>query len=184
MGGRAKLGGQVVAVGLVASLFVLLAWQLLRDDEEEGTLQGAAPGFTLPRLDAESSLSLASLRGKVVVLNFWASWCDPCEEESAELEAVWREYRARGLVVVGIDGYDDFDDDARAFARDNGMTYPLVQAQSPETARDYRVRGYPVTYVVDRDGRIVGNAFIGPVDGSDATRAAFRRRIERALATT
>ncbi len=127
MAGRAKLVAQALAVTLVASLFALLAWQLLRN-EREGDLEGRAPAFTLPRLDAPGSLSLASLRGKAVVLNFWASWCDPCEEEAEELEAAWRTYRERGLVVVGVDS-EDFDEDARGFMRRYGITYPVVRAK-------------------------------------------------------
>ena len=181
MAGRVRLGAQALAVVLVASLFALLAWQLVRN-EEEAKLAGPAPPFTLSHLDGSGSLSLASLRGKAVVLNFWASWCDPCEEEADELEAAWRDNRSRGLVVVGIDS-EDFDEDARRFVRRHGITYPIVRAKPGETVKDYRVRGYPVTFVIDRRGILVGEAIIGPVDATDAVTARFEQAIELALAS-
>ena len=179
MSGRAKLLAQALAVALVASLFALLAWQLATGDDEAG-LTGEAPAFALPRLDREGTLSLASLRGKAVVVNFWASWCVPCKDEAPELEAAWREHRARGLVVVGVDA-EDFDSDARRFVEENGITYPVVHDGPGRVARTYQVKGYPVTYVIDRRGEII-DAFIGPIDGDEDVRARFAASIERALA--
>ena len=119
MASRARLVAQGVAIGLVALLFILLAWSLLND--EGGGLAAAAnrgerptaPDFTLERLDEDGELQLSSLRGKAVVLNVWASWCIPCKEEAPYLEQVWRSNRDRGLVVVGLDARD-FRADARA----------------------------------------------------------------------
>ena len=87
---------QGVAIGLVALLFVLLAWSLLHDEGGDLAKQAnrgdrpAAPDFTLERLDRDGELQLSSLRGKVVVLNVWASWCGPCKEEAPFLEQVWQ----------------------------------------------------------------------------------------------
>lgn len=185
MARRAKLAAQGVAIGLVALLFILLAWSLLT--EEGGDLAGAAargerptaPDFTLERLDGEGELVLSSLRGKGVVLNFWASWCIPCKEEAPYLEEVWRGNRDRGLVVVGLDA-KDFRADARRFAKRYGLTFPIVYDGPGDTVRPYGVTGFPETFVIDRDGKVV-EAFAGAVNG-DEDRARLRAAIERALA--
>lgn len=184
MGRRAKLAGQGVGVGLVALLFVLLVWSLARS--EGGDLAAAAasgerpraPDFTLERLDREGELTLSSLRGNAVVLNFWASWCIPCREEAPFLERVWRESRDRGLVVVGLDA-KDFRRDARAFMRRYGLTFPIVYDGPGDRLSDYGVTGFPETFVLDRDGRVV-EVFVGAVN-SDEDRARLRVGVDEAL---
>ena len=176
---RLKLIGQVLAIGLVAGLIALLGWSLVADGEEAAA-RGPAPEWTLPRLDGKGELSLASLRGKAVVINFWASWCDPCEEEAQELEAAWRKYRARGLVVVGVDAHD-FDGDAREFVREHGATYPIVYDGQGKTLEPYGVEAFPETYFVDRRGRLVAERIQGPVDANAETVRRFEASIRRAL---
>jgi cytochrome c biogenesis protein CcmG/thiol:disulfide interchange protein DsbE len=181
---RARLVAQGVAVGLVALLFILLVWALAT--EEGGNLAEAAnrgdfpdaPELALERLDRAGTLELSSLEGKVVVLNFWASWCIPCKEEAPFLEQLWREYRARGLVVVGLDA-KDFRRDARRFARRFGLTFPLVYDGPGDTLADWGVTGFPETFVLDRQGRIV-RAFVGDVT-SDEDKRELREAIDRAL---
>jgi cytochrome c biogenesis protein CcmG/thiol:disulfide interchange protein DsbE len=167
VGRRARLVGQGVAIGLVGLLFVLLVWALVHD--EGGDLAAAAnrgelpeaPDFTLERLDEEGELTLSSLRGQGVVLNVWASWCIPCKEEAPFLEELWRENRARDLVVVGLDA-KDFRRDARAFARRFDLTFPLVYDGPGRTLDGYGVTGFPETFVLDREGRVV-DVFVGGV---------------------
>ncbi len=183
---RLKLMGQVLAVGVVAALLALLAWKLTHSETSnvpQALRQGKivpAPGFDLPRLDRPGRLSLASLRGKAVIVNFWASWCEPCKEESQALESAWRRYRERGLVVVGVD-YNDFKGDARGFARRYGMTYPLVHDGPGDVLTTYGATGVPETYFVDRRGRLVADRIQGQVDANDAVREQFERSIERTL---
>jgi cytochrome c biogenesis protein CcmG/thiol:disulfide interchange protein DsbE len=183
---RLLLVAQGAAVGLVILLFALLLWKLL-DDEGGGLAKAAArgerpsaPAFTLERLDEDGELALSSLRGKAVVLNFWASWCIPCKEEAPYLEQVWSENRDRGLVVVGLDA-KDFRRDARSFSERFDLTFPIVYDGPGKTLEDYGVTGFPETFVIDREGRVVG-AFVGAVN-SDDDRARLRAAIESALQT-
>ncbi|HLG08856.1 MAG TPA: TlpA disulfide reductase family protein [Gaiellaceae bacterium] len=186
MARRVRLVAQGVAVGLVVLLFTLLVWTLVT--EEGGDLAAAAargerpqaPDFTLERLDRDGELTLSSLRGKAVVLNFWASWCIPCKEEAPFLEQVWRENRKRGLVVVGLDA-KDFRSDARAFRKRFGLTFPVVYDGPGDTLGGYGVTGFPETFVLDREGRVV-EAFVGAVN-ADEDRARLRSAIDRALSS-
>ncbi len=181
---RARLVAQGVAIGLVALLFILLAWSLLHDEGGDLSKQAnrgdrpAAPDFTLERLDQDGELQLASLRGKVVVLNTWASWCVPCKEEAPFLEQIWRSNRDRGVVVVGLDA-KDFRADARRFADRYGITFPLVYDGPGDVIDGYGVTGFPETFVIDREGRVV-RAFVGAVNGKEE-RAELRAAIEGAL---
>jgi cytochrome c biogenesis protein CcmG/thiol:disulfide interchange protein DsbE len=110
-----------------------------------------------------------------VVLNFWASWCVPCRQEAPTLERFWRAERASGAVVLGLD-MQDVTDDARAFVRQFGMTYPNVRDQGNDAARRYATTGIPETFFIGPAGRIVGHV-IGVVsdgqlrDGLAAARA-------------
>jgi cytochrome c biogenesis protein CcmG, thiol:disulfide interchange protein DsbE len=131
-----------------------------------------APDFSLRRLNGEGSLRLRTLRGKVVVLNFWASWCVPCKQEAPLLETVAERYRSAGLVVVGVDA-QDFRGDARRFIERHGLTYPVVRDDGGSTLTHYDVTGFPETWFVDRAGRVVGEHVRGPL-----TRARLVRNIE------
>ena len=127
-GRPAELGGQVVAVGVVAALLGLLVWKVAKGrGDVTGTLgrggTPTAPAFALERLDGDGELSLASLRGKAVVVNFWASWCCPCKDEAPLLEEGWQRWRDKDVVVLGVD-VKDFRGDARRFMRRFGVTLP------------------------------------------------------------
>src|SRR2546426_5086460 len=108
---RLRLVGQAAAVGLVAALLGLLVWKLLHDTKSDVSQRAArgehpvAPGFSLGRLNGSGTLSLASLRGRVVLLNFWASWCDPCKREAPRFQAAYERYRQR-VAFVGVDTTD------------------------------------------------------------------------------
>jgi cytochrome c biogenesis protein CcmG, thiol:disulfide interchange protein DsbE len=171
MPARLKLTGQMLAVALVAGLLALLIWKVAH-----GSGKTAQPqNFTLTRLDKPGKLELASLRGKVVVLNFWASWCVPCKQEAPALEKIWREYRSRGVVVLGVDS-EDYSGDARSFMRKYGLTYPVVREPGNDLWGPYGVSGVPETRVIDRRGKYAGTQFYGATTAAD-----LRSSVESAL---
>jgi thiol-disulfide isomerase/thioredoxin len=110
----------------------------------------AAPEIELPLFDGETLL-LSDLGGKVVVLNFWASWCPPCRWEMPSFEEIWREYKDQDVVFVGI-AVSDEEKEARAFAESAGVSYPLGLDAAGEFARAYRVTSLPTTILIDREG--------------------------------
>jgi cytochrome c biogenesis protein CcmG/thiol:disulfide interchange protein DsbE len=184
---RLRLVAQICAVGLVVSLLVLLVWKVTREEQRAGIAKALsvgepvdAPHFDLPRLDQEGTMSLASLRGKPAVINFWASWCAPCKDEIPVLEQTWREHRDDGLVVLGIDS-QDFKGDARKFARETGISYPIVHDGPGNTMRAYDLTGLPETYFLDREGRLVCGHIVGGVHVNDEIEEKFRECVEQVL---
>jgi cytochrome c biogenesis protein CcmG/thiol:disulfide interchange protein DsbE len=180
-----RRAAQALAVAGVAALLGVLVWRVVTDEGPEVPVEidrggrVAAPAFMLPRLEGDGKLSLASLRGRAVVLNFWASWCVPCKEEVPLLEDAWREHRANGLVVLGID-IQDGASDARKFARRAGLTYPLVRDQRGKTLGPYNVAGVPQTLFVNRRGRLVGSRIQGGIH-LEKNRDVFEQSLALAL---
>jgi cytochrome c biogenesis protein CcmG, thiol:disulfide interchange protein DsbE len=121
----------------------------------------AAPDFRLRNLDGSGSLALSKLRGHVVVLNFFASWCDPCRGEAPVLRHLSERYRNRGIIVVGVATNDDLGD-ARSFARKYALSYPLVVANE-DILTAYAVRGLPETVFIDAAGSVSGRPIAGPL---------------------
>lgn len=176
MPARGKLVLQIAAVGVVGLLLALLGWRVASRQAGQNVAAGvergsapAAPDFTLPELDGDGEITLSSYRGKAVVLNFWASWCIPCREEAPRLQAAWEKWRDEGVVFLGVDA-QDFVGDARRFVQRFGLTYPQVHDGSGSTLGRFGVTGFPETWFVDREGKLVGERVQGPISAEQLDR--------------
>lgn len=121
-----------------------------------------APVAALPRLGADGKESLEAHRGKVVIVNLWASWCEPCRDELPLLEKTHKQISAQGGMVLGVNTRDLLDS-AVAAASEYDLTFPSIRDGSGDYARRFQPTGYPETFVVDREGRVVALRR-GPVD--------------------
>ena len=119
-----------------------------------------APDFTLSIFDG-GKVSLRELRGEVVVVNFWASWCAPCREEAPALEKLWREYQALGVSFVGVN-VKDVGNNALAFVEQYGLTYPNGPDPHGSITGSYRVRKVPETFLISREG-VIERRFVGAI---------------------
>ncbi len=105
-----------------------------------------------------NTIRLEDFRGKVVFLNFWATWCIPCRLEMPAMERLYREFKARGLVVLAVN-VQEGPQAVRTFLREHKLTFPVVLDPKGAAAMTYLVRGLPATYLIDRKQQIVGRAF-------------------------
>jgi cytochrome c biogenesis protein CcmG, thiol:disulfide interchange protein DsbE len=145
--------------GSLLALLALLGWGLLRVQAGPRS-EGPAPDFNLTTFEGDE-IVLSDLRGQVVVINFWASWCPPCREEAAYLEATWRAYRDQGVVFLGVD-YVDTEEEALAYIAEFDITYPNGPDLGTLISQAYRIQGVPETFYVAKDGTIRG-VKIGPL---------------------
>ena len=156
--------GYLILLFLVALLVVVLVLAFRRDphDLKTGTVGKPAAAFTLQRLDGTGTITVDATQGKVIVLNFFASWCIPCKQENPALVKVWERYKTSNVEFVGV-LYQDSQDAGRAYVRDNGVTWPTVSDDDGRIAFAYGVFGSPETYFIGPDGVIAGR-HIGPID--------------------
>jgi cytochrome c biogenesis protein CcmG/thiol:disulfide interchange protein DsbE len=134
----------------------------------------APPALTLPPLDGGAPVSLSSYRGKVVVLNFWASWCPPCKQEAPILARWQPRLKAQNATIVGVDVLD-VTSDAQRFARDHKLAFPHLRDGDGSRLKAFEVVGYPETIVLDRRGRIAATSR-GTIDDR-----FFTKRVEPLL---
>ncbi|HEX2030072.1 MAG TPA: TlpA disulfide reductase family protein [Actinomycetota bacterium] len=146
------LGAVLGGTGLLAAL---LAFGLTRDPTaiRSPLIGRPAPPFELPALEGGGTVGLSDLRGQVVVLNFWASWCAPCRQEHPDLARAWERFRDRGVVVVGV-LYQDTPEAARRYVEELGGGWPLARDPGGRTAIAYGVYGIPETYFIAPDGTV------------------------------
>ena len=159
--------GRVVRATIVIALIglvVVLAFGFRRDPQDirTGTVGRPAPAFDLERLDAPGRVRLADLSGKIVIVNFFASWCVPCKEEAPALVRVWERYRKADVVFVGI-VYQDSPQAAKEFHDRLGQTWPIAMDDNARTSLAFGVFGIPETYFIGKDGVIAGRR-IGAID--------------------
>jgi len=156
----------LVAWLAVAALLVLFLYGLTTQRLQAGITpepNTVAPDFQLTTFDGRP-LQLSSMRGKVVVVNFWASWCVPCRDEQPTIESLAKRYENRDVVFVGINIQDN-QHDALAFMRQFGITYPVAPDPTGAVSINYGVVGVPETYLISRQGTIA-RKLVGPVDES------------------
>lgn len=175
--------GRWAVIVIVAAFVGLLAFGLRNRNAAQPLEGSAAPDFTLTFFEGYTAdfgpqVRLADLRGKVVVINFWASWCPTCRDEQAFLQQTWERYRDRGVVFLGVD-YVDTEPAAREYLQRYGVTYPNGPDLKTRISTLYHIRGVPETFVVDRAGQIV-LFWPGPLSDS-SSQARFVAAIEGAL---
>lgn len=171
--GRLGLGSIVLLVGIVA-IGVVFALALARQQLTQPN-SGAAPDFTLETFTGQT-IQLSELRGKVVMINFWASWCGPCREEAPELQAAWEHYQDRGDVVFLGVAYADNGPRSIAFLEEFGITYLNGPDLGTRISEAYHIQGVPETFIIDRDGNIAHFVYAG------VTKAKLLPLIDSALA--
>jgi cytochrome c biogenesis protein CcmG/thiol:disulfide interchange protein DsbE len=197
-----RLAGRIAAALLGFAFVALLAYGLVTKSPDRTVDDGlrksgsvSAPALNQPVLErgdlgeplrsrvgsafARGRVSLARLRGTPVVLNFWASWCDPCRAEAPVLQRAWLRERARGVLFLGLN-MPDITDDAHAFARAVGATYPSLRDRSNGVAHRWGVTGLPETFFLSPQGRVVGHV-IGAVSASQLVAGIAAARAGQAL---
>jgi len=136
-----------------------------------------APDFSLERLDGGDLITLSDLRGKVILVNIWASWCPPCREEMPAINRVYQEYESQGFEVLAVNTtYQDNEEDAAAFAQNLGLTFPILLDRTGEIRQLYLLRGLPSSYFIDREGIIRSVVVGGPM-----TETLIRTKIQELL---
>lgn len=160
---------------LIVAILVVFVWFLViglnRQNATGQRAAGEAPPFEFTTFEGET-ISLDSLAGQGVVLNFWASWCDPCRDEAELLEATWRREKENGIVFIGLD-YLDQEHAALEYLAEFDVTYPNGPDLQSDAARRYGIKGVPETFFIDPNGMITGH-IIGPVINP----ADFQRRLD------
>jgi len=178
---RRQMGPQL-AVGVVTFLLVLLLWMLTHSTGgvgaalDRGTTR-VAPSFALKSLSGSGSIKLDTYGGRVIVVNFWASWCGPCRAETPALNRAWQHWKSHLVTFIGVNSRDARGD-GRAFAHSAHISYPVGYDGSGRTARAYGVGALPATFVISPRGRVVAR-FLGAVSAQKLS-AAIARTLHRA----
>lgn len=174
---RVPVWAQVIIWGILLALLIFLGVGLKRS--QQGTVQ---PGDKIPDIslglysgyeyNGQSTVRLSDLRGKVVLINFWASWCKPCEQEAASLEGAWSYYQpGEEVVFLGVD-YVDTEPAARVFMKKFGATYPNGADVGTRISQMFRIKGVPETYILNTEG-VLKYVKIGPFTSADEIKAVI-----------
>ncbi|MCO5218263.1 MAG: TlpA family protein disulfide reductase [Thermomicrobiales bacterium] len=178
-GANERKSSWILGAVLILIVLALGAYQWFGNRDDGGTnlrsvdtpaVGKPAPDFTLQTFDG-GEITLSEQQGKVVILNFWGSWCEPCKEEMPALQAFW-ESSPDDVMLIGIGSKQDTDAKSRAFAEEFGITYPIGRDSEGDRvttgtiAQSYTITFYPMTYIISPDG-IVTRLIIGGVDEDD-----------------
>lgn len=150
--------GWIIAIVAVIALLGLTAVQLFRTQQGQVAVGETAPDFTVTGFAntplAGQTLKLSEAHGKVVLVNFWASWCIPCRDEAEALEVLWKNYQNRGLIVVGL-AWSDTERESLKFINEFSQTYLNGPDLGTRAAQQYRIKGVPESFLVGPDGKLV-----------------------------
>lgn len=150
----------IVAFAVLLGFLALMGWGLRNAQQGPVQVGQKVPAFELTTFDGEK-IRTDDLIGKVIVVNFWASWCKPCEQEAAELEEAWRYYQDSGEVVfLGVD-YVDTETEALRYLEKFEITYPNGPDLRTAISQIFRISGVPETYIIDKNGKLASRK-IGP----------------------
>ena len=163
---------RILFLGAGVAFIVLLAVRLWQTNVQGQRAAGEAPELRFTTFDGED-IDLRELRGKGVVINFWASWCTPCREEADLLEQTWRREKDNGIVFLGLD-YLDQEPAALAYLKEFDITYPNGPDLRSQAARRYRIQGVPETFFISPDGKIV-ETVVGPIASQQELDALLER---------
>jgi peroxiredoxin len=138
-----------------------------------------APPLVLPDEEGNKTWRLSDLRGKVVLVNFWATWCPPCRKELPSMERLWRQFRDAGLVVLGVN-VGETGDEVFAFSKglDTPLTFPLLLDEDSAVAQSWPVKGLPTTFLIDKQGRMA----FGVIGGREFDSPAIVQQVRELLA--
>ncbi|WP_243291691.1 TlpA disulfide reductase family protein [Bacillus sp. FJAT-47783] len=153
-------------VGFFIMIVVLGMFNIQQEESsaEESPEKGMmAPDFTLTSVDGET-IKLSSLRGKKVVLNFWTSWCPPCQEELPDIQAFAKTTEDKSIVTIGVNltGEESGKEAVHSFVKQSNLTYPILYDMNDVAQKLYRIVVIPTTYVIDEDG-VIKEKIVGPV---------------------
>ena len=167
-----------------AFLLVALAGAFYYQQQQaSGRVGFPAPDFSLKGLDGREH-RLADLRGKVVMLNVWATWCPPCREEMPSMERLYRRMQGKDFVMLAVSEDQDGLAAVKPFVQQAGLTFPILLDREGVVSLRYGVTGYPETFIIDRDGRVIQH-IIGPADwDSEQAYDHFRRLLETSSGAT
>ena len=143
--------------------------------DADKTINSKAPDFTLRDLQGKS-IAFSSLKGKVVLLNFWATWCPPCKAEMPAMNRLYHEIKARGFEIIAV-STDNSLSTIRDYLAKNRVDFPILHDEKKSVSKQYRVFSMPTTFLIDRDGTIV-EKFYGEYDWTDSD---VRKQIEKLL---
>jgi cytochrome c biogenesis protein CcmG/thiol:disulfide interchange protein DsbE len=166
--------GSIVLLGAIVIAAAIVGLALARQKETQPT-SGPAPDFSVTTFDGDE-IRLSDLRGQVVVVNFWASWCIPCKDEAPVLQAAWEKYRDQGVVILGV-AYVDTPGNSLAFMDEFDITYPNAPDAGTRISDAYHITGVPETFIIDQDGNIAEYYY------AQVTESALSETLDRLIQT-